>query len=212
MLTQKQLAIILTQFSEFAKPSASLEQYKTNPDIAAEILWSAKMNGDIEGKTIADLGCGTGILGISAILLGAKKVFFVDVDESALMLAKKNLEFVKNRYQLKNLKNRAEFILSDIVPFNEKVDVVLQNPPFGVQKEHADRKFLSKAFQIADVVYSFHKTESQIFLDQFSEDNGFKITRYFEFDFPLPKTQKFHTHKTYKFRVGCWRFERIKQS
>ena len=35
---------------------------------------------------------------------------------------------------------------------------MLQNPPFGVQKRGADRKFLKKALTTADTVYSLHKS------------------------------------------------------
>ena len=38
---------------------------------------------DIEGKTILDMGCGTGILGIFASMLGARKVTAIDIDEWA---------------------------------------------------------------------------------------------------------------------------------
>ena len=37
-----------------------------------------------------------------------------------------------------------------------KFDTVLQNPPFGVQKRTADRRFLEKALKVADAVYSLH--------------------------------------------------------
>ena len=35
------------------------------------------MNNDIKDKTIADLGCGTGILGLGAAVLEAKKVYLI---------------------------------------------------------------------------------------------------------------------------------------
>lgn len=39
---------------------------------------------DLSGKTIIDYGCGSGILGISALKLGAKKVYATDIDKQAL--------------------------------------------------------------------------------------------------------------------------------
>jgi len=41
------------------------------------------------GMTVLDLGCGTGVLGIGALLLGAK-VYFVESDGSALEIARNN--------------------------------------------------------------------------------------------------------------------------
>ena len=37
-----------------------------------------------ENKIIADIGCGSGILSISAILLGAQKIYAVDIDPLAV--------------------------------------------------------------------------------------------------------------------------------
>lgn len=41
---------------------------------------------------VLDLGCGSGILGISAALLGAQSVFGVDIDEVAVRVAQENAE------------------------------------------------------------------------------------------------------------------------
>lgn len=45
---------------------------------------------DLYGKTVLDCGCGTGILGITASLLGAKKVLGYDIDEWSANNAKHN--------------------------------------------------------------------------------------------------------------------------
>jgi ribosomal protein L11 methyltransferase len=47
---------------------------------------------DVKGKTVADVGCGTGILSIGAILLGAKQVAGVDIEEQSVEVAKENAE------------------------------------------------------------------------------------------------------------------------
>jgi ribosomal protein L11 methyltransferase len=44
------------------------------------------------GKTVIDFGCGSGILGIAAVLLGARKVFAVDNDPQALLATRDNAE------------------------------------------------------------------------------------------------------------------------
>lgn len=43
-----------------------------------------------EGMEVLDMGCGSGILSIASILLGAKKVTGVDIDENAVRIAKEN--------------------------------------------------------------------------------------------------------------------------
>ena len=205
MLSKSGLAILLSKLEVFDNPKVSLEQYATDSEVAAEILHFAYMNGDIKGKIIADLGCGTGLLGIGALVLGAKKVLFVDVDKEALRKTSENLEFAKENLSKKN----AVLINKDVKDFNEKADVVLENPPFGVQKKHADKPFLEKAFRTANVIYSFHKAESKQFIEKLAKDNGFEVTNYFEYDFLIKLTQKFHTRKSYRFKVGCWRMEKL---
>ena len=198
MKSKKQLAIALSKLDVFSEADPSKEQYATDSEVAASILWDAFMQGDIENKVIADLGCGTGILGIGCLLLGAKKVYFVDVDSKVLEILKKNLEAVEfeGEYKILNI---------DVSSFDEEVDVVVENPPFGVQREHADKVFLQKAFDIADIVYTLHKPESKDFIEAISGDNGFRVASYIEYEMPLKAAMKHHTRKIYRIKVGCWR-------
>ncbi|MHC9512149.1 50S ribosomal protein L11 methyltransferase [Kangiella sp. M94] len=46
---------------------------------------------DLTGKTVIDYGCGSGILAIAALLLGAEKVYAVDIDPQAIEATKQNL-------------------------------------------------------------------------------------------------------------------------
>jgi len=43
-----------------------------------------------QGKTVVDYGCGSGILGIAALLLGAKSALGVDIDPQALLATQDN--------------------------------------------------------------------------------------------------------------------------
>ncbi|MBN2367461.1 methyltransferase [Candidatus Woesearchaeota archaeon] len=202
MFSKKQLAVTLSRLQSFEKPSVRLEQYPTDSEIAAEIIWFAYQNGDVEKKTIADLGCGTGILGIGTMFFSPKKVYFLDIDEIPLKRLKENL-------QLQGMKKGSEIICDDVTNFSEKVDIVFQNPPFGVKNAHADKVFLEQAFKVADTIYSFHKTTSKPFIEKISKDNGFKVTHFFTFNFPLKQTQHFHTRKIHRVDVGCWRLQKL---
>ena len=71
------------------KPKVELEQYSTPSSIASDIMWNAYTLNDIYNKNIVDLACGTGIFSISSILLGAKKVIGVDIDNDSLEIALK---------------------------------------------------------------------------------------------------------------------------
>ena len=46
----------------------------------------------LEGKTVIDFGCGSGILGIAALLLGAEKVWAIDNDPQALLASRDNAQ------------------------------------------------------------------------------------------------------------------------
>ena len=45
---------------------------------------------ELTGKTVIDYGCGSGILAIAAVRLGAKRVWAVDIDPQALTAAREN--------------------------------------------------------------------------------------------------------------------------
>lgn len=202
--SKSRLAIALSALEGFSKPKMRQEQYAMDSEIGASVLWNAYLLGDIEGKVIADLGCGTGMLGIGALLMGAGHVFFVDSDEKALETAKNNLLKVKSEgYSL----GEAEFICKDIGKIGIKADVVLQNPPFGTKIRHNDLFFLKKAIETAPLVYSFHKSESKGFLQRFSAQNNLKITHIWDFRLPLKAAFPFHRRRIHRINASCLRFE-----
>jgi putative methylase len=86
------LAIRLSRLQAFENPKLKSEQYACDPEIAAEVIWRAHQLDGFRQKVSADLGCGTGLLGIGMLLLGAERVYFVDDDKAALETAKKNLK------------------------------------------------------------------------------------------------------------------------
>ncbi len=196
----KELAIELSKLKLFEQPKVMQEQYTMESEIAAEILQSAFMHQNIKNKIIADLGCGTGILGIGALLLEAGFVYFVDNDNEALTILKKNLK----KYNFKNYK----IINKNIKDFYQLVDIVIMNPPFGTKVKHADKSFLEKAFSLAKTIYSFHKTTTLRFIKAISKDNNFKITGIFNFKFSLKQTYNFHKKKIQKIEVSCYRLEK----
>lgn len=200
-MNKKQLAIALSKLKGFENPKAKLEQYATDSEIAAVFLWSAFMQGDIEGKKIADFAAGPGILGVGALLLNAKKVYFVDLDEDALAIARENLKGLK-------LEKNAAFFCGDAVDFHEKVDVVIQNPPFGVQMKNADTKCLEAAFSVAKIVYSMHKTSTSKYIHSLAEKHGFEAQEFSQMKFPLKKTMGHHTKEKEFIDASLWVFRK----
>jgi putative methylase len=208
------LGIFLSNLEGFEDPKVMAEQYTVEPEIAANALWSALYSGKVRDMTIADLGCGTGFLGIGALILGASKVYFVDNDENVLKIAKNNLKYtndcIKSECSCEDeIIDKAVFLCQNIEDFDKKVDTVVMNPPFGVKVRHADRIFLKKAFEMANSVYSFHKSESEAFIQAFSGDSGFKVREKIDFSWPLKKTMKFHRSQIRRIPVSCFIMNKI---
>lgn len=149
MMNKKKLEIKLSKLKDYIDKSPGLEQYTTPSKVAASLLWTAYMNKDIEGKIIIDAGCGNGILGIGALILGAKRVIFVDVDERALIVTEENCK----KLELKNY----ELLNSNIIDVETKADAVVMNPPFGVQTPLLDVMFLKTSVKLAKKVYLIYK-------------------------------------------------------
>lgn len=47
---------------------------------------------DLKNKVVLDYGCGSGILGVGALLMGAKQVLAVDIDPQAVLATKQNAQ------------------------------------------------------------------------------------------------------------------------
>lgn len=202
--SQRDLEVYLSKLRNFASPSFQLEQYATPSPLAAEWIWSMALKGEVAGKIILDAACGPGILGIGLLLLGAKKVFFVDKDPAIISVGQDNYGRVRQEYEV----GEAAFISSDISLFDEHVDLVVQNPPFGTKIKHADKKFLEKAFTIAPIVYSLHKWSTQKFVEAISADHGFTVTDRWRYEFPIKAAFAFHEKPKVLIEVGLWRMEK----
>ena len=184
-MKRKDLEIRLQSLKPFSDPDPSLEQYPTHAAIASEILFSAYAEGDIFGRKVADLGCGTGIFCIGASLLGASEVRAFDISGSALEVARENAAALGC--------DGIEFVQCGIDDVDGTYDTVLMNPPFGSQKKHADRPFLDKAIDIAGSVYSIHMECTLPFLSEFAEKRGRRLTSYKTYKYDIPHTFSFHS-------------------
>lgn len=203
--SKQELELELSKLKSFENPRWELEQYATPSDIAADWVWQMAMKGEIAGKVILDAACGPGILGIAALLMGAKKVHFLDKSESSIKLCQENANQINKRYEIGDY----EFIVSDISLFDQEVDLVIQNPPFGTKDKHVDKKFLEKAFSIGKVVWSMHKSSTKAFVEAISSDHGFRITDRHDYDFPIKAVFEFHKKPVKKVEVSLWRMEKV---
>jgi putative methylase len=188
-MTRRRLAQELGVVAGFENPRAPLEQYHTPPDLAAHIVHHADLQGDIEGRTVVDLGSGTGMLALGAALRGPERVVGVELDPAPLATARDNERKVAAQPAVAWIRGdatRAPLCLDDAT--------VLMNPPFGAQdgNEHADRAFLETAAAVARVSYSVHNEGSREFVEAFAADAGGEVTHAFAAEFDLPRQFEFH--------------------
>jgi len=203
--SKKDLEVELSKLKGFTTPSFELEQYQTPSSIAAEWIWNMALRGEVAGKTILDAACGPGIIGLGLLLMGAKKIYFLDKDPTIITICQQNYKTLEQEYEI----GQAEFITIDISLFDETVDIIVQNPPFGTTTAHTDKKFLEKAFQFTNIIYSMHKYSTQSFIKAITKDHNFTITHLWRYEFPIKATFKHHTKPVEYIDVGLWRLEKI---
>lgn len=161
MLSEHKLAVILSRVSEHPNPKYNLQQSSITPSVAAKVLSLAYSNKDIKNKVVYDLGCGTGRFAIGSALLGAKKVFGVDIDPEALKVAEENARHIEKKTGYIISKN-CHWVHADVKKLKVKCDTVVQFPPFVGAEKDIDLIFLKNAFAIAKNVYSVHKPSKEI--------------------------------------------------
>jgi len=213
------LEMLLSRVEPHPNPKPDIEQYTIPADVAAAMLHlAAYTNGDIVGKSVLDLGCGTGRLALGAAFLGAKSVVGVDVD---IMAIKKAFE---NALKI-GLEKKVNWLASDVDVVRGNFDTVVQNPPYGIQTARADRKFLEKALEVGKTIYSLHKSQRKSvvlhrmlkassqgfvavtpdrFLERFIEKRGRKIKEVYAMIMSIPHMFSFHTKRKHEFIVDLY--------
>ncbi|HVQ00102.1 MAG TPA: METTL5 family protein [Candidatus Thermoplasmatota archaeon] len=204
-MKQRQLEILLQQVPPPQNPTPNLEQYMTPAPIAADVLFTAYQWGDIEGKTVVDLGCGTGIFSVGAAYMGAHVVYGIDIDKKSIALAK---EYAGSKHL--SIKYNAQ----EVTEVTTRCDTVLMNPPFGAQKgnQNADRRFIEKGFEITDVIYSLHLTKTVPFLEKMIRALHGEMTYQKDYDFPIKWTFPFHEKKVMSYPVTLLRIQTHKST
>ena len=98
----------------------------THPTTALCLEWLEGL--DLEGKTVIDFGCGSGILAIAALKLGAKNAIGIDIDPQAITASTNNAE-------QNGVADRLQLFLAKDAPKDLKAEVVVANILAGPLKE-----------------------------------------------------------------------------
>ncbi|HIP76144.1 MAG TPA: 50S ribosomal protein L11 methyltransferase [Psychromonas hadalis] len=98
----------------------------THPTTALCLTW---LDGqDLTDKVIIDFGCGSGILAIVALKLGAKRVIGIDIDPQAILASRDNA-------QRNNVSDQLELYLPEDLPQGVLADVLVANILAGPLRE-----------------------------------------------------------------------------
>ena len=97
------------------------QAFGTGTDETTRLSLEVLENINLGGKIVLDVGCGSGILSIAALLLGADSALGIDIDQVAVETATANAE-------INNVSNRAKYICGNLIDIvTEKYDVICAN-------------------------------------------------------------------------------------
>jgi putative methylase len=196
LIPKRNLEIKLDKLETLDKPQLDLEQYPVSAKAASELLYMAGFeHSDLDGKII-DLGTGTGRLAIGASMMGATDVLGLDVDRKSIEIAVRNAD--KSHVQV-------DWVVGDLESVVGDFHTVLMNPPYGTRSPHLDTRFLSRAFELARVSYSIHKSSTRKFLIEFARKKGRKVDEVRSLGMRIPHMFDFHEKKWETIRVDLYR-------
>lgn len=145
---------------------------------------------DLHGKTVLDIGTGSGALLLYAHYHKAGKLIGIDIQKQALKLAKENLSNYTDNFELLNTKVQD----LDIEP----VDVVICNPPFfevgNMRKsDNWNKAMFEETLSLEEIFIAYRK---------FMKDNGEAYILYPAERFP----ELYEMIKKYKMKIMKMQF------
>ncbi|KAL0233811.1 hypothetical protein PCE1_002317 [Barthelona sp. PCE] len=200
-----ELESFLQKLLRFENPDILKEQYSTPGNVLADFLWDYGHN--FQGKNVLDLGCGTGILSLGALMCGAANIVAIDIDPTALELFRQNMNDNGMGDAPITLveANVLEHNFGDMI-----FDIVILNPPFGTKHNAGiDSRFLEIAIaHSTGLVYSFHKSSTRSHFTNFGVRHGFSADLVKQYSWVLENTYKFHKKRNMKIFVDLWEYTR----
>jgi putative methylase len=179
-----------------AHPRADLEQVATPAEAAADLLLAAVRLDGVEGRSVLDLGSGTGRLAIGAALLGAASVVGIEADPALVEVARAAAE---------SAGVRVEFWPTDVSAWQRPAELVVMNPPFGAQRRHADRVFWDRALVLAKrSVHAFALADSRTFIARRVVARRAQVLETQPVAWELPRTFPHHTRRRVPLPVDRW--------
>lgn len=199
-----ELLRLLEKVPPFASPRADREQVLTPSEAAAQLLELADRIDGLAGRSVLDLGCGTGRLALGAAALGASPVRGLEIDPTAVALAEE---------AARALHLEVAFEVGDVRRAAGPADLVVMNPPFGAQRRHADRPFWDRAFELARrTIYAFSLKESRTFIGRQAVARGAHVLEVVPVPWSLGRTFPHHDRTRVGLDVDLWALRTVSRS
>ena len=137
--------------------------------LALESINDYSLENDIKTKSVADIGCGSGILSLFSYKLGARNITSVDIDSDAV-----NCSLDNAKYNDINLDNVIFGSAKDLNNMNLKFDLVVANIETDILIEiMADLKKLLK--EKSSLILSGILLEKESYINNSIREHGLKI-------------------------------------
>ncbi|KAK6739773.1 hypothetical protein RB195_008331 [Necator americanus] len=212
LMKPKRLEWMLSELRGFENPDIKLEQYETSPELAIAIVDSIDRLVGLDGRFVADLGCGCGML-MSTVALAHEPAAVVgfDLDNCALSICKENLEDLE-------IDDRCDLVRTDALEipdgFRSDFDVVIMNPPFGTKNNAGmDIRFVRAGLEIlrpGGSLFSLHKSSTRDHILKTAnkwDDADARCVAQLRWN--LPATYKFHKKKSVDIDVDLIHYKKI---
>ena len=138
---------------------------------------------DVQGKTILDMGCGTGILSILSAQKGAKEIYAIDIDKWSYENTLENLKLnsIKNVHVEQGDKRIIGSKFFNIIYANINKNVLLEDIPEYASHIHQGGKLLLSGFYTEDFD-DIHRLASKSGLELYKkrEKNNWQMLGYYK--------------------------------
>ena len=130
--------------------------------------WLAKQQ--LNGKKVIDFGCGSGILAIAALKLGAASAIGIDIDLQALQASSSNAE-------INNVSEKLGLALPGQLPANSSGDIVFANILAGTLVDLKSHLLEMRAPQGVLVLSGILRTQEALITNAFEPGNILQVER-----------------------------------
>jgi len=135
-------------------------------------------------KTVIDYGCGSGIIGLSAIKLGAKYLYSVDIDQKAIDTTLENAK--------KNKIENSISVFKDKLPSKIKADLIFANI------------LLNPLMQLQETFYKLMTCKSKLILSGFTDVQNNTLRQEYNKKFIIKKEVCMNGWSLFELKKRCY--------